>query len=250
MGTSYIASRDCFPAKASAALYTARQRLLASAECYRHNKPLAGEEYYGGDRTEETAPNREHIDGLVTRNHYGCIVLNAAHALFIDVDVLGERQPCGPIEPWQQVLDDLRTVLRNERDEGFRIYRTAAGFRIIATRREYEPRSPQSAGLMESVGADADFVSLCHVQNSFRARLTPKPWRCGLRRPPNFFPRETADEKLRFTEWLSHYEQACRSYSTCQYLGRVGPEAIHARIAPIVELHDRESKAHAPLPLA
>jgi hypothetical protein len=110
--------------------------------------------------------------------------------------------------------------------------------------------SPQSAGLMESVGADADFVVLCRIQNSFRARLTPKPWRCGVRRPPNFFPRGTTEEKLLFAEWLWGYEQACRSHATCRVLGHVGPEKIHKRNEPIIALHDRETKAHAALPLA
>ncbi|HEY3391975.1 MAG TPA: hypothetical protein VGK58_04670 [Lacipirellulaceae bacterium] len=231
----------------------ARDRLVAAAR--RHAiKPVAGEEYYGGGpeapAEEEPVPIQEQIDGVITRNHYGCIVLNAAHALFIDVDVLGKAEPCRPVEPWQRVLTDLRTVLSNERDEGFRIYRTAAGFRIIALGREYEPTSPQSAGLMDCVGADADFVSLCRIQNSFRARLTPKPWRCGVRRPPNFFPRETVQESFRFTQWLDGYERACRGYATCQYLGHVGPQHIDKRIAPIVTLHDRETKAHAALPLA
>jgi hypothetical protein len=241
----------CAPAGKGVAL--ARDRLVAAAR-RQASQPRAGDEYYGGGpeepAEEEPVPIQEQIDGLITRNHYGCIVLNAAHALFIDVDVLDERQRCRPIEPWQQVLDDLRTVLSNERDEGFRIYRTAAGFRIIASGREYEPASPRSAGLMECVGADADFVSLCRIQNSFRARLTPKPWRCGARRPPNFFPRDTLQENLCFTQWLTGYERACRGYATCQYLGHVGSEYVHERIAPIVELHDRETNAHAALPLA
>jgi hypothetical protein len=229
---------------------SARDRLAAAAR-RQAGKPVANnEEYYGGDRQEEQAPSRSQVDGMLTRNHYGCIVLNAAHALFIDVDLLPAGQRNRRLEPWQQVLSDLRIVLAGEHGHGFRIYRTAAGFRILSTSRKFEPGSPKSHRLMQLVGADVAFVELCRIQNSFRARLTPKPWRCGVRRPPNFFPRETADEKLRFTEWLSHYERACRSYSTCQYLGHVGPDAIHERIAPIVELHDRESKAHAALPLA
>jgi hypothetical protein len=233
----------------SAALGAARSRLILAAARCQAQSLLAADEYYGPDH-EEPLPAREQVEGKLTRNHYGSTVLNAAHALFIDVDVLGHRRAYSPIESWPQVLSDLRTVLRNEENESFRIYRTAAGYRIIATRREYEPLSPQSAGLMESVGADADFVSLCRVQNSFRARLTPKPWRCGVRRPPNFFPRETDEESRCFAEWLANYERACRGHATCQYLGHVGPDNFHERIAPIVELHDRETKAHLALPLA
>jgi hypothetical protein len=103
---------------------------------------------------------------------------------------------------------------------------------------------------MNAVGADSDFVSLCRIQNSFRARLTPKPWRCGSRRPPNMFPRQAAEARWRFSRWLSQYENACRDRATCRFLEHVGPAAVHDRIAPIVELHDRVTKAHIDLPLA
>jgi hypothetical protein len=228
----------------------AQSRLISAAARRQAQKPKAAEEYYGGDRNEEVVPKPEQVEGLLTRNHYGCTVLNATHALFIDVDVLGERNEYLPLESRQQVLHDLRDVLAAEWTNGFRIYRTSAGFRILATSHEFEPGSSEADRLMSAVGADAAFVELCRVQNSFRARLSPKPWRCGMRRPPNFYPRETARERLRFAEWLSRYERACRNFSTCQFLGHVGPENIHDRIAPIIDLHDRETKAHVALPLA
>jgi hypothetical protein len=134
-------------------------------------------------------------------------------------------------------------VLAEERETGFRIYRTAAGFRILATTHEFEPSSDSARNLMDSVGADDAFVRLCSEQNTFRARLTPKPWRCGADQPPNQFPRENAEEENRFIEWLSRYEFACRDRATCQFLGTVGPEETHQRVAPIVEFHDRLTKA-------
>jgi hypothetical protein len=242
---------------ADAAVIGALRRLAKGAVRNQAQSPLVSEEYYGGDRKEESVPANRFLKGVVTRNHYGCLVLNATRALFIDVDMV---QPCrqererDAVDSWNkgwlQILEDLRVVLGSERGEGFRIYRTAAGFRILATSREFEPDSPQSHRLMNLVGADAAFVKLCRTQNSFRARLTPKPWRCGMRRPPNFFPRETAGEKQRFAEWLSRYERSCRGHATCQYLGHVGPKAVHKRIAPIIELHDHQTKAHTALPLA
>jgi hypothetical protein len=33
--------------------------------------------------------------------------------------------------------------------------------------------------LMRFLRADPDYVRLCAVQECYRARLTPKPWRCG-----------------------------------------------------------------------
>jgi hypothetical protein len=222
------------------------------------NKTIRAE-YYGGGRGEEVVGDivcHGATDSIVTRNHYGCLVLNAAHTLFIDVDVLAPDQLAPPDgsagwEPmWQGVFDDLRAVLAAETDESFRIYRTAAGFRVLATANEYDPTSPYSAELMRAAGADSDFVDLCRIQNSFRARLSPKPWRCGMRRPPNLFPRHTEGEQSRFAEWLSGYDRASVNRATCRYLGSIGSEHIHPQIEPVIELHDRQTKAHEALALA
>ena len=243
------------------ALDSARARLSAAAlQRQQHNKTIHAE-YYGGPRKDgEEVVNdvlfRGALDGLLTRNHYGCLVLNAAHALFIDVDVwapdqLAAADGAGGGKPmWQLVFDDLRAVLAAEADESFRIYRTAAGFRVLATANEYDPTSTYSAALMRAAGADYDFVDLCRIQNSFRARLSPKPWRCGVRRPPNLFPRHTQGEQCRFAEWLSGYKRASAHRATCHYLGAVGPERIHPRVAPVIELHDRQTRAHEALALA
>jgi hypothetical protein len=244
-----------------ATLFAAQARLTA-AEKPGRKKRRAREPYYGTfghlEETIDGVVNLSALDAKVTRNHYGCLVLNAGRTLFIDVDVCEPRRMYRPTRggcargegPQRQVLDDLRLVLRSEDDYGFRIYRTAAGFRILATTHEFEPGSEQSNWLMSAVGADTAFVELCRLQRNFRARLSPKPWRCGSRRPPNSFPRESTEEKQRFVDWLEQYERACSKRATCEYLGHVGPEDTHARIAPVIEAHDRETKALICLPLA
>lgn len=251
MNRQYVSSH------VSTTLGAAQSRRIAAAALQRNRIICA--EYYGGGKGEEVVGDivcHGSADSIVTRNHYGCLVLNAARALFIDVDVLspdqlaGADQSCSREERWHGVLDDLRTVLAAEANESFRIYRTAAGFRVLATANEYDPTSPYSAELMRATGADSDFVDLCRIQNSFRARLSPKPWRCGTRRPPNLFPRHTESEQCRFAEWLFGYERASANRATCHYLGGIGPERVHPRIAPVIELHDRQTKAHEALALA
>jgi hypothetical protein len=241
-----------------ATVAAARARLAAAAE--RPEKRDEREPYYGAlGRPEETIDDiLEPCDlrAKVTRNHYGCLVLNATRALFIDVDMLPPSQEVVREHrrhgegPQRQMLNDLRLVLRSESEYGFRIYRTAAGFRVLATTCEFEPGSEQSNRLMHAVGADTVFVELCRLQQNFRARLTPKPWRCGSRRPPDSFPRQSAEEKQRFEEWLVEYERACSDRATCEYLGHVGRQGTHVRIAPIIEAHDRQTKALTALPLA
>lgn len=220
-----------------------------------------GDIYYSPDNQLEEAIESaldESVDTLVTRNHYGCLVLNAAHALFIDVDVYVPDEIYNPVEHRelrvqplrQQVLSDLRTVLRSEANYGFRIYRTAAGFRVLATTHEFEPGAEPVEQLMQSVGADGDFVELCRRQRNFRARLSPKPWRCGLHRPPNFFPRKSARAEQRFQTWLAEYDHASDSRATCNFVEHVGPNFTHDRIRPVVEFHDRMTKATSGLSLA
>lgn len=244
---------------ADRALAAARARLAATKRRYRRRKAICDGQYYeDSQRPEEIIASATMPNAVVTRNHYGSLVLNASRAMFIDVDLAPLSRVSRLLESlrgrrpgnWQRMLDDLYTVLQGERDEGFRIYRTAAGFRILATSREFEPGSAQSERLMEAVSADATFIHFCRTQQSFRARLTPKPWRCDMPKPPNKHPRELNSDQQRFGDWLADYERACREHGTCQYLGHVGREEIHESVAPVVELHDRETKAFEALPLA
>jgi len=238
----------------TADIVAARARLIAAAERYRRRKALSGNGAYYGDKKaqlEEVTGGLSRTGifvGIVTRNHYGCLVLNTHRGLFIDVDMPdhGDRLE----GQWQRTFEDLCAVLSSERNEGFRIYRTAAGFRILATGHEFEPGSMPTRQLMDAVGADADFVKLCQTQRTFRARLTPKPWRCGVSQPPNSFPRKSVENQRRFGEWLERYENACQDRATCQYLVHIGPTSHHRWIAPVVDFHDRETKAFASLPLA
>jgi hypothetical protein len=248
----------------TAALAAARARLANSHTRYQREKAPRNDIYYptrrdsAGEQSITDINLAESLDAVVTRNHYGSIVLNAHHALFIDVDMPDASDPPhpgnswnGPINGlWKLTFEDLCTVLESERGTGFRIYRTAAGFRVLAVTHEFYPGSDAATDLMASVGADDAFVRLCGTQKTFRARLSPKPWRCGTTRPPNDFPRLSAEDESCFASWLQKYDRLCRDRATCQFLGEVGPSAVHERISPIVEFHDRETKAFAVLELA
>jgi hypothetical protein len=68
---------------------------------------------------------------------------------------------------------------RNHPEWGWRIYRTRAGLRLLATQGLVEADSDVADGVFEALGADPLYRKLCKTQKCFRARLTPKPWRCG-----------------------------------------------------------------------
>lgn len=102
---------------------------------------------------------------------------------------------------------------------------------------------------MESVGADPAFVRLCRLQESFRARLTPKPWRCGHHPPFDRHPREGKAQE-RFAKWLGRYETACHSVATCRFVEAIGPGRIEAEVEAVLRVHDETTKAASGLPLA
>lgn len=196
---------------------------------------------------------------VLTRNRYGATVLNAARLLFLDVDLPdGGGEPgflgrlFGGKSPDAAALDKLRGALDRAGKGPFRLYRTAGGFRALATGREFDPAGSEAQDLMKATGTDPWFVRLCLAQKSFRARLTPKPWRLGLKPPPGEYPREDPEGEQRFQEWLAEYEQASKGYATCRFLETVGKGGMvgDAVAEDLVTLHDRMSRAGESLPLA
>jgi hypothetical protein len=135
-----------------------------------------------------------------------------------------------------------------------RLYRTPAGLRLLATHRPCEATESEVAAFFEAVGADPMCVRMCRNQRCFRARLTAKPWRIGiaghLRPRPGVWP--VAPVALpRRAAWVADYERRAAGFASCRYLGSVGSGLVHERLQPVVELHDRESRAHAAqVPLA
>ena len=222
--------------------------------------------YAYGDRpvreqiVEEIAGRDGTPDALLTRNSYGSLVLNAAQSMFVDVDAAGQASGSsgfslkilfgGGSKAADAQVARLRELLRSSGGGSFRVYRTAAGYRLLATDRLYTPGSGDSEALMRQVGADPAFIQLCRIQDSFRARLTPKPWRIGRPVPPGDFPRKDGELQRAFEKWLLEYDRAAGSKATCQFVETIGSGSIHPDLAHIVQLHDDRTKATSSLPLA
>jgi hypothetical protein len=199
-------------------------------------------------------------EAVVTRNGYGALVLNTAQVPFIDVDCadppsglrrLLRLRPRSPLRTPDEALARIRTACERRRRHAFRIYRTCAGFRVLVTDLILDPRSAAANDLLSDFSADEAFRRLCKLQGSFRARLTPKPWRVNLPRPPGEHPREQAETRAAFADWLTKYEAASERFATCRFLEPAGAGRAGADSRAIVEEHDRVTRAIAPqLPLA
>jgi hypothetical protein len=110
---------------------------------------------------------------------------------------------------------------------------------LLFTDRLYDPVSAEVSQLFGALGADTLYQRLTLKQESFRARLTPKPWRCGCARPPNAFPWANPDAERAYRDWQRDYETKCGAFTTCHLLEAVGTCAEDAAIATTVAVHDR-----------
>ena len=196
---------------------------------------------------------------VVTRNLYGALVLNAAKAMFIDVDfpppsrgggLLGRLFGKKPADPEPAAVAQVQAWAAQHADLAMRIYRTCAGLRCLITNKIFDPTDSQTIDLLSSIGSDPLYVRLCQAQACFRARLTPKPWRCGLKMPPTRFPWLKPDQETQFRRWQSSYEQVIPRFGVCRFVKQMGPVQVHPEIRPILTLHDHFVCAPAERPLA
>ena len=232
----------------------ARARAQQIAEAWLENGRIDEYSYaLRGIREEiiEDIYHASHRIGVVTRNAYGALVLNAAHAMFIDIDFPRPRIKPGclrgllelfvsfpPYDPEPAALHRIRKAHKLDRDLAMRVYRTHSGFRVFITNRTYDPNSEQSHKLLERFGSDPLYRRLCSAQECYRARLTPKAWRIGLEPPSRRWPHEAQEDEAALRAWQRRYESACSGFVTCQLIEKLGPREVSPQIAPILALHD------------
>jgi hypothetical protein len=188
---------------------------------------------------------------VVTRNAYGSLVLNAANAMFIDIDFSKKdidalshgRMPSlfaakGPSLE-ERYAQPVAIWAAQHPDLGVRIYRTYGGLRCLITNQVFDPTSAQSTSILQALSSDPLYMRLCQAQECYRARLSPKPWRCGIGQPPARFPWENVRQETGYRKWQQSYEATAAHYSTCKFIKQIGASDIHPDIAPILDLHDR-----------
>ena len=185
---------------------------------------------------------------VITRNAYGVLVVNAATTMFIDIDFAGgpgliarlKRLFGTPLpDPERNALDAVAAWSAAHPTVGMRVYRTCAGMRCIVTTAQSEPTSVDSLAILSELNSDPLYIRLCEKQGCYRARLTPKPWRCGIGRPPAAFPWENRAAEQAYHEWVVRYEKAAAPFSVCRLVSWLGPQEVDRDVAPVLEAHDR-----------
>ena len=249
----------------------ALQRARAAAK--RSAQWLATGSAQAQDYAEYDRPPREEIlreiqnengevIATITRNSYGTQVINAARLVFIDVDIPREsgmnsltgglKKLFGkPVETAEEkVRKRIEAAAHALPQYTFRLYRTAAGFRCMITNVALDTRDARRSGLLETFGADALYLQLCWNQECYRARLTPKPWRVGVQRPPSRFPWLTPEEEQKYRLWQRDYEGRLAGYAVCRFETQYGRELPARELEPLIALHDEMTGASSGLQLA
>jgi hypothetical protein len=203
------------------------------------------------------------IGAAVTRNSYGCLVLNTARVMFVDID-LPIPKPAGgffqklfskpaappPVTGQNEALAKIEIWTRNHPEWGWRIYRTRAGLRLLATQGLVEADSSTSDDVLVALGADPLYQKLCKTQKCFRARLTPKPWRCGVHSKPERWPWLDARTETKFQKWEKLYQSYAFNWATCELLRQTGNPTVHQDVQPIIKFHDETTRVASNLQLA
>ena len=200
---------------------------------------------------------------VVTRNSYGCRVLNTARVMFVDVDLpepkpsggfwqrlFGKPEPPAPVAQQDETIRKAEAWVRDHSGWGWRVYRTRAGLRLLATHDLFEPETAATEAVFAALGADPLYCQLCKAQKCFRARLTPKPWRCGLRAKPERWPWLDASAEARFQKWEGRYQSASSNWTTCECIRVLGDSSVHPDVQLVLDVHDGATRVESRLALA
>ncbi|HVK59831.1 MAG TPA: hypothetical protein VM735_13680 [Candidatus Kapabacteria bacterium] len=201
------------------------------------------------------------LTAAISRNQFGCLILNTSNTMFVDIDFAEPILPQHRIysfffkpkpTPDDHLVDHhLQKIERwtaARENWSWQIYRTRGGLRLLAPHAPFEPTSAEA--VFQELGADPLYQKLCANQKSFRARLTPKPWRIGLDCARVPWPRMNDKLELSFNRWEKKYLEKSEGYATCRLIKTIGSGKVHPEIAPILHLHDEATRAKNDLPLA
>ncbi len=231
------------------ALRVARERAAETVATQTFRVDLPKHLYYADRPIREEVIEELQQDGqlvaVLTRNSYGCLVLNAANVFIADVD-FPESKPSlfsswfgkKPPGPEQELLSKINNLTESMLGLGLRLYRTFNGFRVIATSSEYRSNEDASKRLLSELGSDPMYVRLCESQSCYRARLSPKPWRIGMNQPSQRYPFRDTDQEDEYRQWVAEYESNAGGYATCALVGDFGAKTWPDSVSTIVQLHD------------
>jgi hypothetical protein len=192
----------------------------------------------------------------ITRSNYGYRVLNTLDLGIVDVDfgLDCDGRFVGPQQ--KEALSNLRQWVGEHPGQSWNAYRTAAGLRLIRTDAPQLCDDSYDAVCCAIDGSDDLYRKLCHEQQAFRARVSPKPARCGIEYP-YWNPYDAAGGGWAYSDpnstivplTIKAYEILAAQYKVCELVEIVGPGFVHPDIYSTVTLHDFLCGTFTMLPL-
>ncbi len=205
------------------------------------------------EETIEQLSENDETYAVISRNSYGCLILNTTNVFFADIDKPVVRKPI-PLFLWinrllgikptekpdfeSQLIEKIEQLVKADSQMGLRVYRTLRGYRVALTNQTVPASESKSIELLKQLGSDKLYVSLCKSQDCYRARLTPKAWRCGVDRPLIRFPFSSSEKEQQYREWEKRYNLVASNFATCSLVGEFGSNKMHPRVNSVLKLHD------------
>ncbi|CAA6801244.1 MAG: Unknown protein [uncultured Thiotrichaceae bacterium] len=132
---------------------------------------------------EELIDDDKKLQAVVTENRYGSLCLNTPSVAFIDLDKPGSKvkiklqsqEKQAPYKQW--IENSVKEYFGKNTEQSGVLYETAEGMRLVFTHDLFTVSEAKQQGFFDIPYCDPLYVKMCEIQECFRARLTPKPWR-------------------------------------------------------------------------
>ena len=132
----------------------------------------------------EIKNDKKALETIITKNRYGALCLNSPKVVFIDLDVPSFLDSTSAEKKKEFIKQSKLTIQENvanyfstnTKQSGI-LYETSNGMRLLFTHELSTPKEAEKKGYFDFVHCDSRYLKMSLIQDCFRARLTPKPWR-------------------------------------------------------------------------
>jgi hypothetical protein len=153
----------------------------------------------------------------------------------------------------ERAKDRIKKFSSNNPEWHLRIYRTPAGYRVLAMHRTFDPNAEDTIHFFSELKSDPVYVQMCKNQRCFRARVSPKPWRIGIEsrmKPrPGVWPINPARMPER-ERWVKNYDKIAHQYASCRFEEEFGSNTIDPKAEYIRSIHDDYCKTDTDFSIA
>lgn len=188
---------------------------------------------------------------IVSICRYGAKVLNTDEYTVLDLDdyaksILDIFKPLRKLTKKERIIFKFEVFVSKNPVLGrdFRIYETSKGIRVIG-KKYLEPANNEYHRLMTKLNVDWIYLILSRKQQCYRARISPKPYRLGIKtikvRTPLFCETET------YQDWSRMYEDASRDYTVAKFIKFIGSDFSSDQA---IQFHDRQCNSDQNFKLA